>query len=134
MLPGRAAADARELAEPFSGMVMNQWSARARGSLFAVGYVDLTRLEPGMQDALARALVRNISGTVESERTLSLGDAQGRETVARGQASGHPVVLRLRVYQRSTRLYQLACIGSPGDLTEEELEMFFGSFHFRTAP
>jgi hypothetical protein len=126
-------AEARTLGEPFPGVAMNQWSARARGSLFAVGYAELPRAGPEMHAALGEALVRNISGTVTLQRELELGDARGRETLARGVASQQPVLLRLRLYQRAGRLYQVTVLGPPEDLSEDELETFFGSFRFRDA-
>jgi hypothetical protein len=110
---------------------MTQWSARARRSLFAVGYAEWPDSGPQMQAALSAALVGNISGSVLHERELRLGQARGRETIARGVAAGGPVLLRLRLYQSGGRLYQLTVLGAPDDLSEDELETFFGSLRIR---
>lgn len=105
---------------------MWQWSARARDTAFAAGYVDY----PGQADAesLLGALVRNIGGRVTSRRDVRAGDLAGIEIRAAGAASGSELELRLRVFAVGTRLYEAAVLGRPGDLTEADVETFFSSF------
>jgi hypothetical protein len=133
MLPSRVTQETRELGATSPGMIMHQWSASARDSLFAAGYADLPGADLAAGSALRDGLVRNISGRIERERDIVLGDAKGRETIATGATSGRNVTLHLRQYLQGARLYQVIILGRPGDLSEDELETFFGSFRLREA-
>jgi hypothetical protein len=128
MLPGRITEESRPLAA-FPQASLHQWSARAKQSLFSVGYADVGSA-PAV-NIFRDALLANINGAIESERDLSIPGARGRETRATGTATGAPVVLRLRLYQRNTRVYQMAVISRPGDLSEDDFETYFTSFRLR---
>jgi hypothetical protein len=104
---------------------MWQWSARARDTAFAAGYVDYAGRPEA--EALVNALVRNIGGRETGRRAVSAGDVPGTETRAIGTAASGELELRLRVFPVGSRLYELAVLGQPGDLTEADVETFFSS-------
>ena len=126
-LPARPNAQSRPLNEGGGPpVVMWQWSARARETAFAAGYVDYP--ERPEAETLLSALVRNINGRVTDRRNVRAGDIPGIEIRAAGTASGSELELRLRVFPMGSRLYEAAVLGRPGDLTEADVETFFGSF------
>ena len=128
-LPGRFSLESRTLSGFAATPVpMRQWSAKAKESVFAVGYADFERIGPSTLIEMSDALVRNVSGSAAARRNVSASGMQGIETVASGRAGGVPVSLHLRVYARGSRLYQLAVLGKPDDVSQAELETFFGSF------
>jgi len=131
-LPGRAFEESRPLAGR-EGVQMHQWSARARNTVFAVGYADFPRIDAATLAGLRDALVRNIGGRMEKEQPIVLGDANGVEVLARGEGGGAPLELRLRLLARGARVYQAATLGPPGELSPTELETFFGSLKLETA-
>jgi hypothetical protein len=122
-LPARASEEARTL--PGSGARMRQWSARARNSVFAVGYADFSILDQGVIDEVRNTLVANIGGRVQAQRAVRSGEAQGTEVEALGAHGGAPVALHVRLLPRGNRLYQIATVGPPGDLLPQERETFF---------
>jgi hypothetical protein len=128
-LPGRFSLESRTLSAFGSTPVrMQQWSAKAKESVFAVGYADFQQLGRSTLVQLSDALVGNISGSAAARREISVSGMQGIETVASGQAGGVPVSLHVRVYARGNRLYQVAVLGRPGDVSQADMETFFGSF------
>jgi hypothetical protein len=127
-LPARASEQARPLSGIAGAGEMHQWSARARDTAFAAGYADLERSDATAAAAFSDALVRNIAGQVDSRREISLGALRGIETIATGSSAQGPLRLQLRVYAGAKRLYQVATLGKPGDLSAEESQTFFDSF------
>jgi hypothetical protein len=126
LFPAKPRAEARTLGEPYAGVVMHQWSAKVRDTLFAAGFADFPRLDDAVAADLRNALLRNINGTVTSQRDLEVPGA--REITADGLIGGTPARLRLREYRRGTRLYQLIVLGKRDDFSADELDTFFTSF------
>jgi hypothetical protein len=126
--PARTSMQARPLPGTSPPVLLTQWSARARETVFAVGYADYEQPPEQAALELSDALVRNITGQVRSRRAIALGAAQGIETVASGMAGDQPLQLTVRIYVSGRRLYQLAVLGKPGDLSESELDTFFAAF------
>jgi hypothetical protein len=130
-LPGRPSEQARPLAvTPQVGaqITMRQWSARAKESVFAAGYADFPFADEKRLAEVSDALVRNISGRVEKRVAVALDSMSGLETVATGRSADAPLALRVRIYADGPRLYQVAVLGRPGDIPEDELDRFFSSF------
>jgi hypothetical protein len=125
-LPARASEEARTL--PGSGAHMRQWSARARDTIFAVGYADFPGATQGRMQELRDAIVRNIDGKIESEHAIRSADAAGIEVAASGRSGNSALALRLRLYERGARVYQLAVLGAPDAVTPTDVDTFFGSF------
>jgi hypothetical protein len=127
-LPARPSEQARPLSGIAGVREMHQWSARARDTAFAAGYADLEGADAAVATAFSDALVRNIAGRVDSRRDISLGALRGIETIATGSSAHGALQLQLRVYAGPKRLYQVATLGKPGDLSPEESQTFFDSF------
>jgi hypothetical protein len=132
-LPAKPVEQSRELSGR-PGVVMRQWSARARETAFAAGYASLPGIDRATLTGMSDALVGNISGKVEKRHDIALGEARGIETIASGEGGGSALALRVRVYAYGGRLYQVAVLGKPGDVAEADLETFFSSFRIDTKP
>jgi hypothetical protein len=128
-LPARAFEESRPLLSGrHQGVLMRQWSARARDTVFAVGYADFARLEPNTVIEIRDALLLNVGGKLLREREISLPGGQGREIFAAGHAGAAELSLRLRLIASDGRLYEIAALGTPGHVSESDLETFFESF------
>jgi hypothetical protein len=97
------------------------------GALLAGHSIDVDKaLEGSVQGEVA-----NIDGTLDSETTISVDGAPGREVIA------HTVdaVVRSRMIFRDNRIYILMGIGPKAAGAPSEFERFEASFHFtnRTA-
>lgn len=127
-LPARPFQESRPLSGRSEQVLMHQWSARALDTVFAVGYADFPRLEPGTAIEIRDALLANVAGKILKESAISLPGAQGRETIAAGRSGSNPLSLRLRLLVNGDRLYEIATLGKPGAVPEGDLDTFFESF------
>jgi hypothetical protein len=132
--PGVPALESRQLSGRGDPVAMRQWTAKSRSTVFAAGYADFARLDRGTLDEISVALVRNIGGTAVRQRELEIAGAKGTETIAEGYAGSARLSLRLRLYARGNRLYQIAVLGTPDDFPEDGLETFFDSFRLGPPP
>ncbi len=127
-LPARSTYESRALAREHAGLTMHLWSAEARDTVFAAGYVDSPVADARLVDGLRDALVKNIGGRIVAEREVRSGSLIGRETIADGIAGDAPMELRLSLYAAGGRIYQVAALGRKGAVPAAEMENFFDSF------
>jgi hypothetical protein len=78
-------------------------------------------------DAMKTAMVRNIGGTIASDKTVP-GATPYNEVVANGSRNGRPVQLTARFAACSLRVYQAVVIGPPQDVPAEAIDTFLSSF------
>ncbi len=136
--PGRAQ---RTLATPAGQVTMHMLSAQVDGMLFGAASAGFsTAPEPATQEAMRAALLRNIDGTVVSDKPVTAAGNSagvpatltGREVIKRGSfGSGERAAqgeLRARFFVRGNRYYQIAAIGSMGAVPVADLDLFFDSF------
>lgn len=123
-MPARTFEETRELVIAGQRVSMHQWSARARDTLFAIGYADFAPPTPEALTALRDALVANISGKVLSDQA----GPNRRDIAAAGEVNGAPLMLHLRLAASGQRLYQIVVLGKPEDLSAGDVDFFFQSF------
>lgn len=130
VLPGRPQLEERELSGR-QGAVMHLWSARARGAVYGVGYVDdEASPDPARVERTRDALVANIGGRVLEDKEIALGAARGREF----RAEGPDAVLVARVLVAGRRQYQVAVVGKKGGIDPAGVDTFFSSFRVEPEP
>jgi hypothetical protein len=131
LLPARAHEESRALAGVAGNPVMRLWSAKAADTIFGAGYVDLDRVDDSKLATLRDALVRNIRGSIVSERKVRAATLGGIEFVAEGRIGDARAQLHARLLVSGRRVYQLAAVGRAGALNAADLEMFLESMRLR---
>jgi hypothetical protein len=129
LFPAKPSSHAREVNLDGIRTTMSMTAAEVHGVLFAVGSTELSSpalVQPALT-AMKTAMVRNIGGTVASDRSLP-GPAPVSELVANGSRNGRPVQLTARFAARNQRVYQAVVIGAPQDLPAEAVDTFLSSF------
>jgi hypothetical protein len=129
VLPGKPQLEEHELSGR-PGAVMHLWSARARGAVYGVGYVDQGAPDPALIERTRDALVANIGGRVIEDREIAAGAARGREF----RAEGPDAVLLARVLVAGRRQYQVAVVGKKGSIDPAGVDTFFSSFRVVPEP
>jgi hypothetical protein len=129
LFPARPSSHAREVNLNGIRTNMSMTAAEVHGALFAVGSTELSSpalVQPAL-DAMKTAMVRNIGGTIASDKTVP-GATPYNEVVANGSRNGRPVQLTARFATRSLRVYQAVVIGAPQDVPAEAIDTFLSSF------
>jgi hypothetical protein len=129
LFPARPSSHAREVNLNGIRTNMSMTAAEVHGALFAVGSTELSSpalVQPAL-DAMKTAMVRNIGGTIASDKTVP-GATPYNEVVANGSRNGRPVQLTARFAARSLRVYQAVVIGPPQDVPAEAIDTFLSSF------
>jgi hypothetical protein len=129
LFPAKPSSHAREVNLDGIRTNMSMTAAEVEGALFAVGSTTLSSpalVQPAL-GAMKTAMVRNINGTIASEKTVP-GPAPYDELVANGSRNGRPVQLTARFAARNLRVYQAVVIGAPQDLPAEAIDTFLSSF------
>jgi hypothetical protein len=132
--PGRAE---RKLATPAGEVTMKMVSVRVDETVFGAASADFPAPpDTAAQAAMRGALLKNLEGTVISDKEVNLGAGRaawtGREVVKRGTVGkgerAEDAQLRARFFVRDQRYYQIAVMGRAGAVQEADLDMFFTSF------
>lgn len=150
--PGRAE---RKLATPAGEVTMKMVSVRVDDTVFGAASAEFAAPpDPVTQAAMHAALLKNLDGTMVSDKQVSLGASNpistpaaavsagtaltGREVIKRGtvgtlgtiDAGGRATdtQLRARFFVRGKRYYQIAAMGRAGAVQDADLDMFFTSF------
>lgn len=142
-LPDKPQTVARDIDFDGGRIAMTMTSSGVGPTMFGVGVARLPAQATADPAAVGRAvaffrdaLVRNIGGSVTSQRPAPLAAAGGRtlraaEAVqARGKigADGRAAQLAARFYVADDRVYQVVALGAEGELSDDVLETFFSSF------
>lgn len=130
LFPSRPAEATRDITLAGASTRMQMLSARIEGMAFGVGYADLPA---GVTPAAALtdgrdALVRNIGGTITTERDVAIEGAAGRELFAEGRSGEQPMVLAARLFIAGNRYYQVVFIGRKDRAQEVDTSLYLGSF------
>jgi hypothetical protein len=129
LFPARPSSHAREVDLNGIRTNMSMTAAEVHGALFAVGSTELSSpalVQPAL-DAMKTAMVRNIGGTIASDKTVP-GATPYNEVVANGSRNGRPVQLTARFAARKQRVYQAVVIAAPQDVPAEAIDTFLSSF------
>lgn len=129
LFPAKPSSHAREINLDGIRTSMSMTAAEVNGALFAVGSTELASpalVQPAL-NAMKTAMVRNIGGTVASERNVA-GAIPYSELVANGSRNGQPVQMTARFAARNQRVYQAVVIGAPQALPADTVETFLSSF------
>jgi len=129
LFPAKPSSHAREINLDGIRTTMSMTAAEVHGALFAVGSAELSGaalVQPALA-AMKTAMVRNIGGTIVSDRNVP-GPAPYNELVANGSRNGRPVRLTARFAARNRRVYQAVVIGAPQEVPAEAIDTFMSSF------
>jgi hypothetical protein len=129
LFPAKPSSHAREINLDGIRTNMSMTAAEVHGALFAVGSTELASpalVQPAL-NAMKTAMVRNIGGTIASERTVP-GPTPASEVIANGSRNGRPVQLTARFAARNQRVYQAVVIGAPQEVPAEAIDTFLSSF------
>lgn len=110
-------------------VTMTMTAADVDGALFAVGTATMPD-QAAATNALAAmktALVRNIGGTVTSEKATASSDLATLDIEATGSGT-HPRMLFAHLVAKNTRVYQVVTIGTDKSLPREAVDTFLTSF------
>lgn len=116
---------------------MTMTAAEAGDVMFAVGTAELPDQSqvPQALAAMKAAMLKNISGTVKSEKLSGPADAPTAIDIeasnATNNTSGQARVLFARFTAEDRRIYQAVIIGKDKKVTDEITETFFTSFKTR---
>lgn len=139
LLPAKPATLARPIDLDGIRVTMSMTAAEVEGVTFAVGSVVLpdAALAPKALQAMQLALVRNIDGSVQSQRATAAARAGGASSSVDIVASGsigrsrEPARLLARFAAREQRVYQAVMVGRSSALDAlgaDAAETFFTSF------
>jgi hypothetical protein len=129
LFPAKPSTHAREINLDGIRTSMSMTAAEVHGVLFAVGSAELSSpalAQPALV-AMKTAMVRNIGGTIASDKTVP-GPIPFTELVANGSRNGRPVQLTARFAARNQRVYQAVVIGAPQEVPAEAIDTFLSSF------
>jgi hypothetical protein len=142
-LPDKPQTVARAIDFDGGRIEMTMTSTGVGPTMFAVGVARLPAQATADPAAVGRtvaffrdALVRNIGGSVMSQRSAPLAATGGRTlraaeaVAAHGKigADGRAAQLAARFYVADDRVYQVVALGAEGELSDDVLETFFSSF------
>jgi hypothetical protein len=133
-LPGKPATLSRSIDLDGLPLTMTMTASEIDGVTFAVGSAELP--DAGQSGkaltAMQTALLRNIGGTLRSEKPFADGGPAGKEIEALGAPSqatgGQPRLLLARFTARDRRIYQLLVTGPEKSVSREAADTFFSSF------
>lgn len=128
LLPTKPTSHTRTIDLDGMPITMTMTASEVDGVTFAVGSAVLPSAAQAPQAlvAMKTALVRNISGTIQQEKSSQPG---GFPTVIEVEASGAKSRLLLaRFIAKENRIYQVVVVGSEKAISREAADMFFTSF------
>jgi hypothetical protein len=138
MFPAKPATYTRKVDVDGMQVNMTMTAAEVENTMFAVGSAeapDAARAQAALQ-AMKTALVRNINGTVTSEKAAAASATSDGSTTqsaaidveATGTRSGAPVRLIGHFVSRDKRFYQVVVMGKPAAVAPEQTDQFLSSF------
>ena len=116
---------------------MTMAAAEIDGVTFAVGSTQVADAAKAPLAAMAMktALVRNINGTVTSDKVTATSSGTGSgsgqmviEVEAKGTQNGTPMRLIGRFLTKDIRVYQVIVMGNDKHITDDTVETFISSF------
>jgi len=112
-----------------AGNVQMVWTSETASALFSAGYTDYGDQASGHAAAVREALLRASRGKLVAEAVMHTPHPGGSSFTVEGLATdGSPRSLRIWLFPRDKRLYQLAVIARPEAVSEAEAEVFLLSF------
>lgn len=128
LLPAKPASHTRTVNLDGLDVSMTMTAADVDGVTFAVGTAELADAATAQKAlvAMKTALVRNIGGTVRTEKTSAPG--ANPATIDVEAAGVESRVLLARFVARDKHIYQVVVVGKEGALSREAADMFFTSF------
>lgn len=134
LFPGKPATQTRNINLDGLEVKLTMAAAEVDGVTFAVGSAQLDDASKGPQAALAMktALVRNINGTVTSDKVTATSSGGKAQTVievdAKGAQNGTPMRLIGRFIAKDTRIYQVIIMGHAKNVVDDQVDTFISSF------
>ena len=142
LLPAKPATLSRPIDLDGSKVTMTMTAAEVDGVTFAVGTAQLSDAAHAQAalSAMKAALVKNIGGTIKSEKTAALAPANGAaksqataiDIEASGapgrDAKGQPRMLVARFIAQDQRVYQVVVVGREKAVTRDAIDTFITSF------
>jgi hypothetical protein len=133
-LPGKPATHTRAIHLGDLPVTMTMTAAKVDQVTFAVGTAELPDAVQAQKalTAMGNALVSNIDGTLQHEKTVPAGTMLSMQIEAVGPATaatgGQPRLLLARFLAHGRRVYQLVVVGVEKTDVREAAEIFFTSF------
>jgi hypothetical protein len=138
MFPAKPASYSRPVNLDGLTVQMTMTAAEVDGVTFAIGNAELESPAQAKQalTAVRNALVKNIDGTVKSEKTAEVARSSGDtphqlttvEIEAKGMHNGSPMLLRGKFVAKDARVYQVIVVGKEADISQESVKTFMDSF------
>ncbi|MYM66109.1 hypothetical protein GTP45_04555 [Pseudoduganella sp. FT55W] len=127
LFPAKPATQTRSIKLDQLDVNMTMSAADIDGVVFAVGSAQLANAAqaPAAVDAMKTAMVKNISATITSSKTLRSG---ALEIEASGTERGQAMRLIGRFLAKEKRVYQVIVIGPARNIEAEPVETFLTSF------
>lgn len=137
LFPGKPATFSRPIDLDGMKVTMTMTAAEIDGTTFAIGSAeaaDANQAQVALQ-AMKTALVKNINGTVKSEKAASAASATGNtsrrqsslEIEATGSQNGVPMLLVGRFVAHDKRIYQIIVLGREKHVVRDSVETFMSS-------
>ena len=130
--PGKPREESRTIGSDVGPLAMRMTASSAAEWRFGVVWADYPEIaarEPErLIDIQRNALLRNITGRITSEKSVSLNGRPGRLVVAEGRSGDAIISLQVRFVLDGVRLYQVAATGAKGGVEQAEVETFLDSF------
>jgi len=132
LMPAKPAAWTRDVNFDGPKVAMTMTAVDIDGAIFAVGTATLPddAAATNALHAMRTALVRNIAGTIKSERANTAGSVSTLDLDAAG-AGAPPVQLHAHLVARDRRIYQVVAIGPETSLPPEAVDTFLTSFKLK---
>lgn len=135
LFPARPTSATRTIDLDGMRVALTMTAAEVEGATFAVGAAvapDAAAAQAALA-AMQTALVRNIGGTVTSEKVApASGDGEtlraARDIDAQGTQNGVPMHLVAHFEARGKRFYQVIVLGKATSMPPEQVEQFMSSF------
>jgi hypothetical protein len=137
LFPAKPASFTREVDLDGVKTSMTMTAAEIDGTTFAIGSADMADAAKAKAALLAMktAMVKNIGGTVKSEKAASAASSGGGassqkssiEIEANGMQNGTPVLLVGRFAAQDKRVYQIIVLGKEKHVDRDSVETFMSS-------
>ena len=137
LFPGKPAVLTREIDLDGKKVSLTMTASEADGSTFAIGSAVLDSAEQAQAalPAMQTALLKNINGTVRSEKSVSAASSSAAGTQQRsslsieagGTQQGKPVLLVGRFVAQDKRIFQIVILGEESKLSRDTIDTFMDS-------
>ncbi|MEG1051931.1 MAG: hypothetical protein RSF79_07770 [Janthinobacterium sp.] len=137
LFPGKPAVLTREIDLDGKKVSLTMTASEVDGATFAIGSAVLDSAEQAQAalPAMQMALLKNINGTVRSEKSASAASstAAGRHqrsslsVEATGTQQGKPVLLVGRFVAQDKRIFQIIILGEESKLSRDTIDTFMDS-------